>query len=65
MKDLVEKIQKKIKEQTRIIADSRDKLEDLEMELQDILGSFNEGIENLELGLDYIKDGINNLSERV
>ena len=66
-KDLLEKEIKRvlnvIKTSSKKISDERDKLRELNSELNDLLDSFNRGVEELDEGARLIESGIDALSE--
>lgn len=58
-------LSKKIENKKAIIAKQRDGLRELHGELEDLLESFDTGIDSLDLGLADLERGIDTLSEFV
>lgn len=65
MKDKILALIKSIEKEKDIIANHRDILRKIEIELTDLIESFDRGIESINNGLIDIQIGIDSLSEQI
>jgi len=61
-KDKIKEIIEQIDKSKNIIAEERDRLRDIYTDLYMALESFDEGVEGLEIGIDTIRNAIDDLS---
>jgi len=61
-KDKIKEIIEQIDKSKNIIAEERDRLRDIYTDLSMALESFDEGVEGLEIGIDTIRNAIDDLS---